>query len=234
MARPAARADGVDMSRTLAYRPAAVAGEERLVARLCREDLMFRVRWLGLFGLGLILLWAVPAIVSWRIHVGRAGTSGAAISWPVLLLVCSAILVPILFAIEHATRGRFLEETIDRLDVVHTPLLWRFAYAEGLGWLIVFEIFLWGPRMTLAAARRLRGASALASVSLAPAAAVLVELLRHEDGRATAEVMSDAGLSPTAFSEALAYLAFHDYVGIAKDGTRVWLNTDARQRLAFT
>ena len=43
--------------------------------------------------------------------------------------------------------------------------------------------------------------------------------------------MFQAQLEPSAFADALAYLAFHDYVGIAKDGTRVWLNTDARKRL---
>src|SRR5689334_19624042 len=39
-------------------------------------------------------------------------------------------------------------ELLDRLDGSGSTLTRGFAYSEGLGLLIVFEIFLWGPRMT--------------------------------------------------------------------------------------
>jgi hypothetical protein len=220
------------MSRTLAYHSPA-ADHAGLTEVLRREDLMFRVRWAGLLALGAIVLWLAPAVVSWRIYVGRAWHDPSPTPWPVMLLICGAVMVPILFMVERATRGRFLEDTLDRVGGA-TPLSGSFVYAEGLGLLVVFEIFLWGPRMTIAATKQLRAASRIAPASLAGPAAVLARLLQHNDGQSTADVMTQTGLGPTVFSDALAYLAFHDYVGISKDGTRVWLNTDARRRLAHS
>jgi hypothetical protein len=222
------------MPRTLAYRSAAVVGDGPLVARLRREDVMFRVRWVCLFGLGLATLWLATYLVAWCAYALRDGAPRGA-SWPGTLACCAVIVVPILFAIEHVTRGKFLEEATDSLGLDGSSRLTRgflYSYWDEIGLVILLAIFLWGPRMTLAAVRRLRAASAFATFSPAAGAAVLTALLPHDDGQPSADVLLQTQLDPPAFSDALAYLAFHDYVGIARDGTRVWLNTDARKRLA--
>jgi hypothetical protein len=222
------------MPRTLAYRSAAVAGEGPLVRKLRREDVMFRVRWVCLLALGLVMLWAADYLVAWCVYALRNGALRSA-SWPGTLACCALVVVPTLFAIEFVTRGRFLEEATDPLGLDGSSRLTRgflYSYWEGIGLVILLEIFLWGPRMTMAATRRLRAASAFATFSPAAGAAVLGALLPHDDGQPAADIMFQAQLDPSASSDALAYLAFHDYVGIAKDGTRVWLNTDARKRLA--
>jgi hypothetical protein len=222
--------------RTLAYRSAAVVGDGALVDRLRHEDLMFRVRWLCLLGAGLAMLWAVPALLSWIYCALRSGAGTLASSWPVTLVCCAAVVIPILFGIEYVTRGKFLEEVFDEVDFLGgTSRFSRgffYSWYEGVGLIIVVEIFLWGPRMTLAAIRHLGAASKFSTLSFAAAAAILRVLLGEEGGQSAAEIMTRAGLQPSVFSDALAYLAFHDYIGIADDGTWVWLNSDARKRMA--
>jgi hypothetical protein len=224
---------------TLAYRSAAVAGDGPLVDRLRHEDLMFRVRWLCLLAAGLVMLWAAPALISWilcaiRDDAGGGGT--VTTSWPVMLIGCAAVVIPILFGIEYVTRGRFLDEVFGENDLLGGTSRYSrgFFYPglEGFGLILLVEIFLWGPRMTLAATRHLRAASKFSTVSFAAAAGIVRALLREEGGQSAADVMTRAGLEPSAFSDALAYLAFHDYIGIAEDGTWVWVNTDARRRIA--
>jgi hypothetical protein len=219
--------------KTLAYRSAAVAGDGPLVDKLRREDLMFRVRWLCLLGAGLVMLWAVPALISWIVCAVRGRSTG---SWPVVLVCCAAVVLPILFGIEYVTRGKFLEEVFAENDVLggtsRFSRAFFYSWYEGIGLILLLEIFLWGPRMTLAAVRHLRAASKFSTASFAAAAAIVRSLLREDGGQSAADVMTYAGLEPSIFSDTLAYLAFHDYVGIASDGTWVWLNSDARKRLA--
>lgn len=221
---------------TLAYRSAAVVGDGPLVDRLRHEDVMFRVRWLCLLAAGLVMLWAVPALISWIVYAVRSGAGTATMSWPVTLVCCAGVVIPILFGIEYVTRGKFLEEVFEEADVLgggsRFSRSFFYSWYEGIVVVLLIESFLWGPRMTLAAVRHLRAASKFSTLSFAAAAAVVRVLLGEDGGQSAAEIMTRTGLHAVVFSDALAYLAFHDYVGIAEDGTWVWLNSDARRRLA--
>jgi len=63
------------------------------------------------------------------------------------------------------------------------------------------------------------------------AAGMLAILLSRDEGIPTTELMSLAGAASDPFGDALALLLFLDLIGIAKDGSRVWLLTQARQIL---
>ena len=61
------------------------------------------------------------------------------------------------------------------------------------------------------------------------AATILINLLRGNDGLPIGAAL--AGVSDQLSSDALAYLAYYDWVDIAKDGSRVWILSDAKKHL---
>jgi hypothetical protein len=43
--------------------------------------------------------------------------------------------------------------------------------------------------------------------------------------------MTATGLHPDDFSAALAYLGFHEIVGVSRDGLRLWVLSEARKQI---
>jgi hypothetical protein len=60
---------------------------------------------------------------------------------------------------------------------------------------------------------------------------VLAILLRREDGTPSATVLTQSGLAADPFGDALAYLTYHEWIDISKDGLQLWILTAARKRL---
>jgi hypothetical protein len=206
----------------------------RLAVVLRRRDRSFKVRWITLAILGFIVLWVGPLIVGSIAYLVRLKESYT--PWLKCFLWTSLIVIPILFFFEWLTRGKFFEGTVEGLgDTADygyyakvTTYGVRGRIAAGA---LAIEMCLWGPRMVIAGVRRIAALSIIKPADHAPAAEILAQLMRVEEGQPTAQVMTAAQLRQEEFSAALWYLGFHDIVGISKDGQRLWVLSDARRQI---
>jgi len=136
----------------------------------------------------------------------------------------------LLFLMEWMTRGAFIDDAVDGMGGTDNMSA-SFSHRQMATLALLTEISLWGPRITLTAIKRLSGATRLGLNPQPDAAAVLAVLLRREDGTASATVLTVTGLTAERFGDALAYLTFHEWIDISKDGLYLWILSDARKRL---
>jgi hypothetical protein len=94
---------------------------------------------------------------------------------------------------------------------------------------VLIEIMLFGPRNVMQAWHGWDQRKALANVDRARAAEALDQLYAAEGGVQTS-VLARKDEMPEALALVLRYLILHDWIGLSKDGTRVWMLTDARKR----
>jgi hypothetical protein len=150
------------------------------------------------------------------------------------------ILIPLLFWTERRTRGGFLADTvIEAGGGSELPYL----LGGDLGLLISFatnprvtmsgfiEIFLTGPRFVLDAFEKMNRARRVRSVDQDRAAAIVADLLRTDRG-VPIQSLVRPGERLATLDVSLAYLLFFDWIGLSKDRSRVWILTEARQRLS--
>ena len=97
-------------------------------------------------------------------------------------------------------------------------------------WAAYLEVALFAPRMTMSAIRQWRLRRYLGAFNAARAAEVVQALLATSSGVHPRDLLRPnetlAQLWPV-----LLLLALHDWIGIAKAAERVWLLSDARERL---
>ena len=149
-------------------------------------------------------------------------------------------MIPLLFWTEYRTRGAlFADAVISSGGASSVPYL----AGPELGMLISFatsprvaasgfvELFLVGPRCVLEAFGKLRGARRLHGVNVDRAAEVVADLRRFDQG-VPIHRLAHEGEDITAVLRPLAYLLFHDWVGISAAGDRVWLNSDSKRTLS--
>ena len=89
--------------------------------------------------------------------------------------------------------------------------------------LVLVELCLWGPRMVIAGAKKLHHLGRHRGADRALAAELLAALANRGEGMPTAELYPLAHGRDDAFGDSLAYLLFHDLIGISKSGDRAWL-----------
>src|SRR5688572_1404451 len=216
--------------------PNPAADPARVQILLRKTDSNFKIRWITLGVLGFIVLWFGPLLIAtivWISGFRRGGTPGP---WTEVFLRTSLIVIPLFFLFEHITRGKFFDNTVDGLGEASDYGFYANVYtfhARGrlAAGALAIEISLWGPRMLLASFRRIAALSRVRPAYHAPAAHVLATLMRHNEGLPTAAVMTQSCPDPDDFSAALAYLCFHEIVGISQDGARLWVLSDARRKL---
>jgi hypothetical protein len=201
-----------------------------VLGKIRRNEAAFRTRWITLITLGFFVVWIGPALAATIVLLYQVRHLPDPQPWGQLFVWCSVIGLPILFALEWATRGSFMESAMDGLGDPDT-IAGRYAHTRGGVAVLLTEISLWGPRMVIAGARRLAAAARLGKAPQAPAAALLAVMLRQEDGMSSGQALTQSGLDADSFGDALGYLTFHEIVGISKDGTRLWVATEARKRL---
>jgi hypothetical protein len=210
----------------------------RLAAVLKRGDGSFVARWIILAILGFVVLWIGPFIAATIAYVLRMRDNYT--PWLTCFFWSCLIGLPILFFFEWLTRGKFLDNTMEGLGDIRGYGMYGGAGMTSAFYLrgriaagaLAVEICLWGPRMVIAGFRRIAALMRVKPKDHAPAAAVLAPLMRQEEGLSTGAAMTQARLDPDDFSAALAYLSFHEIVGMAKDGSRIWVLSDARKKLA--
>jgi hypothetical protein len=198
--------------------PEVTVDVNHVISRVRRHERSFRSRWMLMIVLGMIAIWIGPFLAATILWVLQFHAGGIPDSWGYLFAWCIG-LIPLLFLMEWMTRGAFMDDAVDGI-----------GGTENMSALLT-EISLWGPRITLTAIKRLSGATRLGLNPQPDAAAVLAVLLRREDGTASAVVLTASGLSAERFGDALAYLTFHEWIDISKDGLYLWILSDARKRL---
>ena len=217
------------MPTTTIARPTRNAGPTREEAgrMLQRQEAAFRTRWSTLAFLGFCVLWLGPALFATLGWVAQQRDGGSPTSWGSLFVWCAGIGIPLFLLLEYLTRGTYFESATEDMQDRISPS----AANRSAGAALLIEISLWGPRMLIAGLTRLGGAARHKSDARRAAAGLLAVLLRREDGMTAGRAMAEAQLDADAFGDALAYLSFHQTVGISSDGARIWLLTDARRKL---
>jgi hypothetical protein len=203
--------------------------------RLRQYAMLAKVVALCLLGVPATFLgpWIISAIcftVSSRLgwHV-----SGAWFFWG-----ATAIAVPLLFRLEWQTHGRYFEDSVAGAGSTsgwQSMNTWNALagfygdpeiVASGLT-----EISLWGPRQILDAAEKLRMVRRMKHVNRRQTEEVVARLLASDHG----VVIENLGLSEQDTCDllpALAYLLVYDWIGVSKDGRRIWLTDESRKKLA--
>jgi hypothetical protein len=210
----------------LAYRrPRTLDTHERSVAQAIavRERAYQAAAWAMLL-IGIVALFVGPAVlagaavgVESRMHVMHA------LSWWAMFGIVCAAVVPLLFWLENRTRGQWFEEELRGGSgaTISQALFAPMTSNIGVGAAAIVEIMLWGPRLVIGARQRWK--TRVATATLHDAAAI-IGFLRHFDGGVAVNEL------PTVQPlRVMGYLVSRDWVGVSKDGQRVWLLGDAKK-----
>lgn len=92
------------------------------------------------------------------------------------------------------------------------------------------EIFLLGPRLVISCWRRILLERMTSGADRKRVAEVLELLTRLPSGAATDKLLAE-GETPEQLSRVLIYLLSFDWIGVARDGSKVWVLTAARNEL---
>lgn len=93
------------------------------------------------------------------------------------------------------------------------------------------EVFLFGPRMVLSAIRQRRVRRSFGRVDF-DRAVELVRLLGSVDGGVDLPVVLRRGETLDNLLPTLAYLVFHQWIGVRGAWERAWLTSEARESLS--
>jgi hypothetical protein len=94
----------------------------------------------------------------------------------------------------------------------------------------LLEFFLIGPNLAVRSLRKLMLRKIAMSANF-DRIVELTEIMTRLQGGAEIEKLRGERETPQQLSCALAYLIFFDWAGVAKDGTKVWIHTEARREL---
>jgi hypothetical protein len=221
------------MPQTIRSKPATAASpavdSDHLVSCLRRYDRGFRTRWLLMFFLGMVAVWIGPFLAATIFWMLQFQVGGIPDTWTYVFM-WSLWVIPLLFILEWATRGIFLDDAVDGMGGAGNMSA-SFGHRQWAVLALLTEISLWGPRIIFTSINRLSRAAKLGVNPHPGGAAVLVVLLRREDGTPTSTVLTACGLSAEAFGDALAYLMYHEWIDLSKDGLYLWILSDAKRRL---
>ena len=201
----------------------------KLVNILLKREASHRTMTVGLLVGGAVWLFVALAFICtipWGMQFSRRPITPPG-TWWAYFWMTAAVAVPILFLLERATRGKLLDEAASHFEGTN-PMSQRIL-GRGMFFIVLIEMGLWGPRSLTRAIRRMSGSKSMAGADRNTAATILANLLRGNEGLPIGQAL--AGLPENLSSDALAYLAYYDWVDIAKDGSRVWILSDARKQL---
>jgi hypothetical protein len=224
-----------ESAAVLNYRSAG-AVDATLKSLLRRRDMRLCLKIFAMLVVGVPLLFVGPAVLAsfTDFTLVRSGAMSDS-PWRIAFILCSAVMIPILFWIEIGTDGRFFETQAtslggrDDYPFMRASSYGEYEYRRQEGAMIAFtEILLFAPRITLSALRQWRVRRMIGPVDVTLAVNVLESLLESEHAAPTAELMLP-GRRKEQLESVLAYLVFHEWADIAADGLRAWVSTETRE-----
>lgn len=166
---------------------------------------------------------------------------GKYLPWGWGIAVATALTWPLLFRFEILTQGGLGGEITDEFVAAEhekkTPP--SFKHLGTLGVALarqrppmtgLLEFFLIGPQLVVSALRKLRIRKLSEKAGINRIVQVCEILVKIQGGAAT-EKLLEPEETPAQLSEVLAYLLFFEWIGVANDGTKVWILTEAKKVL---
>jgi hypothetical protein len=208
--------------------------EQRVLNELIKSETLGWAAVAGKIALGLppclfgpLVVAAVAKIVEskWEANV----LPGFLATW----LLLTAVLLPLLMALERRTRGEFLSDAV-RGET--SPLAassygeYQLQSARFLGTAYT-ELALLGPRLLWDVIDWMRRRPASDTDLRATAAAIVVELLDAGQGLVVRQLVRP-DRPPADVLRAIQYLLSRDWIGTSKARDRVWLLSPTRDRLS--
>ncbi len=184
--------------------------------------------------LGPLILGTIFWFAGWQFGLGA--------SWSACFWVTSAVMVPLLLGLEARTGGNYLGEAVADSEGISSEeaMVIQAAGLDGMLFQIgrnpkaslagLVEIFLTGPRMLISAWRDFRIGLRCRGARLARAAQIVGALYRSGAGLPPRKLLN-AGEGLTDLLGPIAYLAYHQWIGVAASGDKLWLPGDVRGRL---
>jgi hypothetical protein len=204
---------------------------QSLLAKLRAIDSGFRMRWLALFVAGAFVSMTGPMLFGSLFWLKQFKGQGVGIgdlhhSWLWHVGVTAAWFLPILFLVEWVTRGKLMEDA-----AAEAADMGRYAGGRLMQGAFLAEMCLWGPRMVIAGVTKQVGLGKHARTDRKLAAEMLATLLNAGEGIGTGQLYLLAKGNDQAFADVLAYLMFHDLIGVSAKGDRAWLLSDGKRQL---
>jgi hypothetical protein len=204
------------------------------------REAMLAGKIFSLLVLGMPMLFVGPflmACIFWFAAWHFMGSDAPA--WTTWFWGLVMVMIPLLFWTEYRSRGSYFADA-----VISSGGASSVPYLAGpeLGMLISFatnprvaasgfvELFLVGPRFVLDAIAKLHGARRLRGANVDRAADIVVDLRRFDQG-VPIHRLAREGETVDVILPSLAYLIFHDWVGISAAGDRVWLHSESKRIL---
>jgi hypothetical protein len=216
-----------------------------VVDDLRRRDQMVQFNSIALIVIAIPLMFIGPLLLATVFWFATAQLY-AYFPWTWFFLGLCVVMIPAMLAGEARQRGGYFAganlDTINEGLASGTPSPYAMAAFNDVGALVAFaanpravasgfvEIFLVGPRLLLDGLTMRRRAKQVADVSRERAAVAVMQLAAFDQGVSTKSLLKHE--VPGQLTRVLCLLVFHEWIGVSKTGDRVWLSTDARNRLS--
>jgi len=212
----------------------------RIRALLHTRDSNFFVKTGFQLIIGLVTSLIAPAVILGFLTV-LLRLWGLELNWWLCFIAGIACTVPVLLRMEWQAQGKPLDPA-SRLafqipDGATPPADFKHlgAFGEAVGYQRtpfngLIEFFLIGPNLAVRSYRKLM-LRRLMGTGCLDRTVEITELLARLQGGAETEKLLAEKESRQQLSRELAYLVFFDWAGVAADGTKVWLLTEARREI---
>jgi hypothetical protein len=219
---------------SLEYQTPAVSRVDLVMRELAGSEKLGGAVVAGKLAIGVPLCLIGPAVVTsilfwferqWGLHTLPDGTATFGL--------VSLAVVPLMFWLDHRTRGRFMSEAVEgETNPYRASSYGEYEFGTTkLAWMAYVELALTGPRLVREAIDYVRGRPVGSPATRAAAARLVVDLLAAGEGRNLRSLVRPAR-PPAEVERSVAYLLARDWVGVSSRRDRVWLLSATRDRLA--
>jgi hypothetical protein len=212
--------------------------------RLLKQEAILSTGIAVLLLIGVPMLFIGPIVVGfifWIVTIQLFGY--ISLTW--FLVGSCILLIPLLLWTERrAHGGSFDQAVLGNPSGINDAALAPFLLGSEFGMIIAIaanprvtvsglvEIFLTGPRFVLEAWDKHAAMKRLKNVDRDIASDVIDQLCQNDRAIAVKEFIKAYAPKKCDVSGPIAYLLFHDWIGISKEMDRIWLHSEGKKRLA--